>query len=225
MNEIYPYNSPIILTEALFQKYGGEIDSSKPEMREIAFVIAEEVVSEDIGTFLLPTTVTGSFSYNQIHPVITDYSYVHSVNSVQFLDRKESVYYSVTGTNNVYVSIRDDTYGIIDVHNMLLNCQCSSRWGLYPYKIDISYTAGLPTGTASGHKFLLALTTYASMVLNQMEGFGNEADGLIGVDEFKNQDYSEKRHALKNTIYGSSARANFVSNLLTKYRKKRYVGL
>ena len=72
---------------------------------------------------------------------------------------------------------------------------------------------------------LLALTTYSDMVLNQIEGFGNEADGLVGVDEFKNQDYSEKRHTLKNTAFGSSARSQFVSGLLTKLRKHRYVKL
>jgi hypothetical protein len=89
----------------------------------------------------------------------------------------------------------------------------------------MSYTAGLPTGTASSPKFLLALSTFSDMVLNQIEGYGNEADGLVGVSEFKNQDYSEKRHNLKRTIFGSSARAQFVSNLFTRYRKLRYVGL
>ena len=221
MNEIYPYNTPIIMTEPIFQKYGGDINGSTPEMRQIAYVIAEEAVTDDVGTFLLPTTITGTYSYNLIHPLITEYAYVHSVNLVQFLDKKQEVYYSVTGTNNVYVSIRDDTYGIIDIHYLLLNCQCNP----YPYKINVSYTAGLPTGTANNPKFLLALTTYTDMVLNQIEGYGNEADGLVGVSEFKNQDYSEKRHNLKRTIFGSSARAQFVSDLLVKYRKHRFVGL
>ncbi|MCK4814625.1 hypothetical protein KA005_02550 [bacterium] len=225
MNEIYPYNTPIIMTESIFQQYGGDINGSTPEMRQIAYVIAEEAVTDDVGTFLLPTTITGTYSYNLIRPLITEYAYVNSVNLVQFLDVKDEVYYSVTGTNNVYVSIRDDTYGIIDVHYLLLNCQCVSSWNPYPYKINVSYTAGLPTGISSNPKFLLALTTYTDMVLNQIEGYGNEADGLVGVSEFKNQDYSEKRHNLKRTIFGSSARAQFVSDLLTRYRKHRFVGL
>jgi len=225
MNEIYPYSSPIILTDDIFQKYNGNIDASTPELRQIAFTVAEEIVSEDISTFLLPTTVTGSFSFNHVYPLITDYAYVNAVHVVQFLDEEEDVYYSVTGTNNVYVSIRDDTYGIIDIHKIWLNCNCASRWGLYPYKVNVAYTAGLPTGTASGPKFLLALTTFADMVLNQIEGYGNEADGLVGVDEFKNQDYSEVRHQLRETAFGSSARANFVSRLLTPYRKHRFVRL
>jgi hypothetical protein len=225
MNEIYPYTTPIILTEDIFQQYGGDINGSTPGLRQIAYVVAEEAVSDDIGTFLLPTTVTGTFSYSRTQPIITDYSYVNGVNVVQFLDTEQDVYYSVTGTNNVYVSVRDDTYGIIDVHYLLLNCQCVSKWNPYPYQIRVSYTAGLPTGTASSPKFLLALTTYSDMVLNEIEGYGNEASGLVGVSEFKNQDYSEKRHNLKQTIFGSSARAQFVSNLLVRYRKHRFVGL
>jgi len=225
MNEIYPYTSPIIMTHDIFQQYGGDIDGSRPDMRNIAYVIAEEAVTDDIGTFLLPTTVTGTFSFTMIHPIVTSYAYVSAVHLVQFVNVEEDVYYSVTGTNNAYVSIRDDTYGIIDVHHLLLNCQCASKVNPYPYKINISYTAGLPTGTASSPKFLLALTTYSDMVLNQIEGYGNEADGLVGVSEFKNQDYSEKRHNLKRTIFGSSARAQFISDLLTRYRKFRYVGL
>jgi len=72
---------------------------------------------------------------------------------------------------------------------------------------------------------LLALTTYSDMVLNQIEGYGNEADGLVGVKQFKNQDYSEMRHNLKITSFGSSARAQFVSDLLTSIRKYRFVRL
>jgi len=225
MNEIYPYTSPIILTDEIFQTYNGNIDGSTPELRQIAYTIAEETVSQDIGTFLLPTTVTGSFSFDHINPILTDYAYVNSVNLIQFVDQEEDVYYTITGTSNIYVSVRNDTYGIVDIHSIWLNCACSNRWGLYPYKVNLVYTAGLPTGTASSPKFLLALTTYSDMVLNQIEGYGNEADGLVGVDQFKNQDYSEVRHQLKQTAFGSSARAQFVSNLLTRYRKHRYVRL
>jgi hypothetical protein len=225
MNEIYPYSTPIIMTDDIFDAHGGDLNGSKPALRQIAFTIAEEAVTDDVGTFLLPTTITGTYSFNLTYPIITDYSYVHSVNVVRFLDTRQEVYYSVTGTNNVYVSIRDDTYGIVDIHNLFLNCHCVSRMNPYPYQIQMSYTAGLPTGTASSPKFLLALSTFSDMVLNQIEGYGNEADGLVGVSEFKNQDYSEKRHNLKRTIFGSSARAQFVSNLFTRYRKLRYVGL
>ena len=221
----YPYSTPIILTDDIFQQYGGVLNASKPELREIAFVVAEEAVTDDIGTLLLPTIVTGTASWNLTNPIITDYGYVNRVDVVRFLDTQENIYFTASGTANVYVSLRDDTYGIIDIHHIFANCGCISSVNPYPYQVQYVYEAGLPTGTANNPKILLALTTYSDMVLNQIEGFGNEADGLVGVSEFKNQDYSEKRHNLKRTIFGSSARSQFVSDLLTNLRKHRFVGL
>ena len=221
----YPYSTPIILTDDIFQQYGGILNASKPELREIAFVVAEEAVTDDIGTLLLPTIVTGTASWNLTNPIITDYGYVNRVDVVRFLDTQENIYFTASGTANVYVSLRDDTYGIIDIHHIFANCGCISSVNPYPYQVQYVYEAGLPTGTANNPKILLALTTYSDMVLNQIEGFGNEADGLVGVSEFKNQDYSEKRHNLKRTIFGSSARSQFVSDLLTNLRKHRFVGL
>lgn len=229
MTDIYPYNTPIILTDAIFQKYMGLVvfGSSTPEMRQIAFVLAEEAVTDDIGTLLLPTIVTGTWSYDQLvfHPLVTDFAYVNQVILTRFIDFEENIYYTVSGTANEYVSLRDDTYGIIDINYMLSNCHCSTSLNPYPYQIQVVYKAGLSSGTSFNPKVLMALSTYADLVLNQMEGYGNEADGLVGVDNFKNQDYSEVRHNLKRTIFGSSARAQFVSDLLTGLRKHRYVGL
>ena len=223
---LYPHgNSPIIMTDDIFQQYGGDINASRPEVREIAFTIAEEGVSDDIGTLLLPTIVTGTASWNLINPIMTEYGYVNRVDLVRFLDTQENIYFTASGTANVYVSLRDDTYGVIDIHQIFGSCQCISSFNPYPYQVQYVYEAGLPTGTANQPKMLLALTTFSDMVLNQIEGYGNEADGLVGVSEFKNQDYSEKRHNLKRTVFGSSARSQFVSDLLTKLRKHRFVGL
>jgi hypothetical protein len=214
MNEIYPYSSPIILTEDIFQEYGGVLESTTPAQRNVAFVVSEQFVTYDIGTFLLPTIITGTYYYDHVHaPVITDYSYVNQVIMVRFLDTQERIYYSVSGTANVYASLRNDTYGIVDIHHVFGDCRCGTSLQPYPYQVQIVYEAGLPTGTANNPQVLLALTTVADMVLNQIEGYGNEADGLVGIDEFKNQDYSEKRHMLTERIYGSSARAQFVSRL------------
>jgi hypothetical protein len=226
MNELYPYPNPIIMTESIFQAYGGVLDGSTPEMRTVAYSVAEEFATDDIGTFLLPTIVTGTYFYDHIHnPIITDYAYVNEVILVRFLDVEEDIYYTISGTANVYASLRNDTRGIIDIHQIFGNCACATNLQPYPYQVQIVYDAGLPTGTANQPRVLLALTQASDMILNQMEGFGNEADGLVGVEAFKNQDYFEKRHNLKNTVFGSSARAQFVSNLLVNLRKHRFVGL
>jgi len=223
MNDIYPYSSPIILTEDIFQEYGGVLESTTPAQRNVAFVVSEQFVTDDIGTLLLPTIVTGTYSFSPT--ILTDYGYVNRVILVRFLDTEEDIYYTISGTANVYASLRNDTYGVVDIHSMWGNCQCATSLHPFPYQVQIVYEAGLPTGTANNPKVLLALTTAADMVLNQIEGYGNEADGLVGVDEFKNQDYSEKRHQLRETAFGSSARAQFISNLLVGLRKHRYVRL
>ena len=219
---LYPYSSPIILTDDIFQTYGGDLDGSTPELRQIAYTVSEEFVTDDINTFLLPTIVTGTHYFTQ-SSVVTDYGYVNRVILVRFLDEKESIYYSISGTANVYASLRNDTYGIIDIFNLFGNCNCASSAQPYPYQVQIVYEAGLPTGTANNPRYLLGLVKAADMVLNWVEKFGNEADGLVGLDQFKNQDYSEQRHSLKNTIFGSSANAQGISSLFVNLRKHRKI--
>jgi len=222
MNDIYPYSSPIIMTESIFQAYGGIIDGSTPAMRTVAYTVAEEFVTDDIGTFLLPTIVTGTYFFDR-NPLITDYGYVNQVILVRFLDTKQEIYYTISGTANIYASIQNDTRGVVDIHQIFGNCNCVSSANPYPYQVQVVYEAGLPTGTANNPRVLLALTQASDMILNQIEGFGNETDGLVGLDQFKNQDYSEMRHSLKETVFGSSARAQFISNLLTRLRAHRFV--
>jgi len=63
----YPYASPIILTDAIFTAYGGHTGSSATAQRTAAYLIAEMAATADIGSFLLPTTVTGTFAPNTMH--------------------------------------------------------------------------------------------------------------------------------------------------------------
>lgn len=226
---IYPYTSPIILTDNLFVEYGGTTGSSTASRRQIAYTIAEETVSEDdLGTFLLPTIITGTYDRVQFFhpdkPLLTDHAYVHRIIRIRFRDEEETFFYTIDGTANNYASLRNKEYGIVDIYQLFGNCQCLT-WGKLPYQIEMVYEAGLPTGTANHPNILLALVTYADIVLNEIIGWGNEAPGLVGVQQFRNQEYSEVRTKLKQTAFGSSARAQFVSDLLTKYRKHRYVKL
>jgi len=169
MNQIYPYNYPLILTDDIFVAHGGVTGSSTATQRQTAYVIAEEFVTDDIGTFLLPTIVTGTYYFRQ-SPLITDYGYVNRVILVRFLDTEEDIYYSISGTANVYASLRNDTYGIIDIFNLFGNCNCASSAQPYPYQVQIVYEAGLPTGTANNLRYLQGLSTAADLVLNQIEG-------------------------------------------------------
>jgi len=223
---VYPHSAPIILTDDIFVSNGGSTGTSTAAQRNAAYYIAESDISYDISTLLLPTVVTGTYTWNEYNPyLLTDWAYVNNVSVIRFIDTEESIYHTISGTANVNVSLRDDTYGIIDIHNAWRNCNCASSSRPYPYHIQVVYEAGLPTGVANRPDVLLALSTLADIVLGEIIGYGNETPGLVGVQQFKNQDYTELRTKLKETGYGSSPRAQFVSRLLANYRKYRYVKL
>lgn len=218
---IYPYSSPIILTEDIFVAHGGLTGTSTPAQRQIAFTVAEERVSDDLGTFLLPTTVTGTYGYKPF--IVLDHSYLLNVMTLQFLDDEHDVYWSDTGSYTEYYRIYEDTYGIVDVEALSHICGCSQRG--YPYHVRIIYEAGLPTGTANHPNILMALSGYAQIILNEVVGYGNESVGDAGVQSFSNQEYSETRKKLMNTAYGNSAKAQFIHKMLNRFRKYRYSGI
>ncbi len=71
----------------------------------------------------------------------------------------------------------------------------------------------------------MALSTYATIVINEIVGYGNEASGDVGIEEFSNQQYKEKRRGLLNTVFGDSPKARWAWRQLARLRKYRYVGL
>lgn len=219
---LYPLTAPIILTDVIYEEYGGVFDTTNHVQRQAAYLIAEKEVSNSLDTLLLPMNVTGTHSYRP--SLVLDYAYVNHLNGVQFLDSENDVYWSKYETNSTYFALRDDTYGIVDLLYLSGYCNCHTM-GQYPYHVNVLYNAGLPTGTATQADFLLALTTYATIIINEIIGFGNEAPGDIGVQEFRNQEYWEKRVYLHKTAFGSSPKAHFVNRLLSKYKKRRWVGI
>jgi len=221
----YPYSSPIILNDSIYATYGGNTGSSVPAQRQAAYLIAEETVSDDFGSYLLPTIVTGTFPYNPHRMILLDNSYISRVILTRFIAEDEDIYDTISGTANLYVHLYDQDRGVVEVDPYATYCGCGHRSSL-PYKVQVVYETGLPTGVASNNSnILLALTTYADIALNEIIGYGNESVGDIGVQSFRNQQYSEQRVKLIRTVFGTSARAQFVHKLLTKFRKLRRVGL
>ena len=222
----YPLSSAIILNDTIFSSYGGHVANSLPAQRDAAYWLAEIAAWKDLDTFLLPIIVTGTYPFYQSlmkTGLVLDNSYVSQIYQVSFYDFKGDLYWSETGSSSYYFALRDDTFGIIDINYILSNCQCTPS--MYPYKIQVVYQAGFPTGTANRPDILMALATYADLILQEIIGYGNEAPGDIGVQRYQNQDYREERIGLLRTSYGSSARANFAHRLLSGLRKYRWCGL
>lgn len=220
----YPYSSPIIMTDARFVLYGGDGTLGTSKQRELAYLLAEMKVSENLKTFLQPTTVTGTFAL--VKPtILLDHAYINSVSVVRFINTEEEIYFTASGSTSEYFSLRDDVYGIVDLHYIVTNCHCHPGGVItYPYQIQIVYNAGLPTGTSMQPNVLMALTTYSTIILNEIIGYGNEAPGDVGVSEFSSQNYREVRRLMR-TDFGTSPKAQFANNLLRSLRKHKFVGM
>ena len=229
MNNItfYPFTSPIILTDTIFGAYGGNLDGTTEPQREAAYLLAEERMTDAINSLPLRTMVTGTHVYSSIEPhrVVLEYAYVHNIYATRFIDFQNNIYYTVEGTDNVYVSLRDASRGIADIGYAMANCRCHSAARRSPYQVQFVYEAGLPSGTAYSSKVLLALTTYSKIIVNEIIGYGNEAPGDVGIIEFSNQDYREKRKELLNTAFGNSPQANFADGLLQPLKQHRRLKL
>lgn len=221
----YPYSQVILLTDEIFSAYGGHTDNTSDKQRNAAYWIAERQATEDLETYLLPTIVTGTYLFNPADRFLTlDHCWIRRVINTRFLDTEETCYWEQAGTDNIYLSLRDAERGLVDIHWLLGQCNCTAH-SQYPYQIQEVYEAGFTSGTSYRADILLALTTYADIILNEIIGYGNEASGDIGIQRFSNQSYTEERVKLIQTSFGSSPRAHFVKKLLEKYRRKRYVGL
>ena len=62
---MYPYTEAQVLTDDLFVAYGGLTGTTTELQREAAYLVAEKWMSTAIGTFVVDTTITGTYYYPQ----------------------------------------------------------------------------------------------------------------------------------------------------------------
>ena len=222
MTAIYPFSTPIILNDVIFSMYGGKGTGTFTNAQlQAAYQIAEQETVNYIGTFLLPTIVTGTYSSvpTHIHRIATDYGYVSRILSVTVKTQKVT---QANGCelvdNDGCAFIYNDTFGYLDVHQLQSQCGCAS-WPNDPYLYQIAYEAGLPTGTANLPSMLLAMTMVAQITLNEMfPGLvgQNESTGDAGIQEYESFGYHERRtaHALTRTAFGGSAQSSKAAQLI-----------
>jgi hypothetical protein len=216
---LYPYLSAFILTDDLYERFGGILGAASPDLRQAAYQIAESAIYYDLETPLQRTTFTGTYKYSS--HLLLDHAYVDQIIATQYLDSLGDVFYTISGSFNTSVHLDDPVRGVVRlVPRDYLGCQSSG----YLTQVRIVYTAGLTSGTSYEPRILTALTQYAIIQINELVGYGNEAPGDVGVKSYSNQEYSEDRVALLRTAYGGSAKANFIHTLLSPYRKHRVVG-
>lgn len=220
----YLYQTPQILTDAIFTLYGGQTGTSSPLQREIAYTLAEEQMVEHLNSYLTPTVVTGTFFWRGRNPLELDYGWIISVGSVAIHSKDFSNGCRTENVTGCY-AIRNAQYGLLDVASLISCGGCSSVVGLPPYNIEVSYTSGLATGTYTSKAMLMALTIVAQINLNEIDvSLSNETTGDVGIEFFINQRYHEKRTREHRTAFGDSAMARRAARLVAKYRAKPAIG-
>lgn len=217
----YPFTTPQILTEQIFVNYRGDTGTMSAFELQAAFIAAEEQVSEFLDTFLVPTVITGSYQTHGNLRILTDYAYINSVDAVTLYQKKNDTSCTYLTENGCAYVVADE-HGLLDISGVV-NCACGSF--VSPSRVDLVLNVGLASGTVYNPFFLLALKTQAQIHVNEIRRWGNESTGDIGVTEFDNQEYQEKRMSLVSTALGNSAISNYVRNLLSRYQVRRYVGL
>lgn len=218
---LYPYNAAIILTDDIFQAYGGDLSKGTPAQRSASYLIAEKQMTSHLSAFLLPTKVTGTFGFTGPTHLALPYAFVSSVDSVKLI-HQEDCYDCDTTEYTGCAFVWEDTFAYIDVRQVENACGCCCSCMDDPYQTKVVWTSGLPSGTTYQADMLLALTMAADITLNEIIDPGaNEGTGDIGIQEFSNQQYNEKRVKLMRTSFGSSARAQKVAQLVSNLRRKR----
>lgn len=216
----------------IYVQYGGKTGTFTESQLQIAYQIAEQQTVEYVGTFLLPTIVTGTYANvpTTNKRIITDYGYVSQILAV--IVKSKKVTYA-GGCELIDSSgcafIYDDTFGYIDISRLNNICGCSYSYPQYPYQYQVVYEAGLPTGTANLPGMLAAMTLATQITLNELYpgiiGM-NEGVGDAGIQEYESFGYHERRtaHALRRTAFGGSALSSKVASLIdATVRKARRV--
>ena len=229
--------APAILTDAIFTAYGGQTGTSTAAQRTAAYAIAESQAVEQIGTFVSPTVVTGTYSWPPLgQPLQLPYTHLNSVTSV-------------TAVHDAGCDCLDDAIElsgcawVLDFDGATLDlrecgdtlrascsgCNCGSAYGAGPLQARIVYTAGLPSGAANDPRLLMGLVTIADMALQQIIDPGNAPGGAgnPGIKSFSSLSYSETRSdgSQKMTIFGDSARANYAAQMLSNFKYTRAMKL
>lgn len=229
MSVEYYHLSPVIMTDDVYSDFGGRTGTSTPSQRQAAYLIAETEMMLELKTFLLPTTVTGTFLFGSPYSrrIRLPHHHLISIDAVTILSQ-ESLCNCDIDEDAGCAYIVDGKFGFIDVKQLtssLLACGCSL--GL-PYQVRTAYTAGLPTGVAAQDSSLhLALTMIAEIALLEVIDPGGleGGPGDPGVQDWVSMGYGEKRVKLSRTVFGSSPRANKAKLLVKHLNPKVVLGL
>jgi hypothetical protein len=221
-----------VLTDAIYAEFGGDLDDSTAGQRSNAYQIAEQFAIEEIGTFLVPTTISGTFAWPQYDQRLNlPHTHVRTVSSLTAIHEAGCD----CADDQVELSgcawIIDHRAGIVDLRQCgnqsaqpSIACGCSYRANGDPLLYQIVYEAGIEAGrVAANASALMGLTVAAELALEQIVD-PHAAEGGPGdasVSKFSDTGYSQTRQFLAMTAFGGSPKANYAARMLSPLKFKR----
>jgi hypothetical protein len=217
-------NTPI-LTDQIFVDFGYFTGTSTYLQRQAAYSIAEAQVEQEIGTFLIPKTISAEFSFNNIGKLLTSpVGQVISINSIIYYEKwSNGVERLISGTSFLLDSINGYFQAVPSaLDNGVCNGCSGQNQGIY--KTIASITAGYSTGvTVTNPTIQLALAMTADIILKQMydEGIGFEFWTFDRTIQVGRTIRTISDRYLFDTSFGVSTKAQFIRNLLKPYKIHR----
>jgi hypothetical protein len=221
-----------VLTEAIFESFGGQTGTTTQAQRDNAFQIAEQFAIEEIKTFLVPTTISGTFAWPQYDLRFNlPHTHVRSVTSLTAIHEAGCD----CANDQVELSgcawIIDNQAGIVDLRQCgdqvgqpSIACGCTYRLHGEPLLYQIVYEAGIEAGrVAANSSALMGLTVAAELALEQIidPSAAEGGPGDPSLTNFSDTGYSAKRQFLVMTAFGGSPRANYAARMLAPLKFKR----
>jgi hypothetical protein len=226
----YYHLAPVILTDSLFFTYFPPSEclyTGTVAQRNAAYLMAEQQMMREIGTFLTPTTVTGTYLWPiPYEPIVLLHSRVHSVDRLVVTTFDDGC--SCDLTENPGCATIRSAYGYIDPRIISQayrsHCGCGPA---DPYLIHVTYTAGLPTGVAANDTTLqMALAMAADMTLQELLHPGLVESAMAGITSWSAQGYSEsRRNDFLVTSFGVSPRAQLIASMVSYLKLYRALRL
>jgi hypothetical protein len=235
----FPYlvTGTSVLTDDIYTSFGGSLDNSTATQRNNAYMIAEQFAIQEIRTFLVPTSVSGTFAWPVDERLIAPHTHLRSISSLTAIHEAGCD----CADDQVELSgcawIMDYEAGIISLRECnnggsgqpAISCGCNTS-GYYgrPLLYQITYEAGLQAGlVAANPSALMGLTVAAELVLEQIID-PHAAEGGPGdpsLTNFSDTGYSATRQYLRMTAFGGSPRANYAARMLRPLKFKRALKL
>lgn len=222
MKVILPLTTPQYMNVQTFINYGFFTGTATQFMLDAAFSIAENQVAREVGTFLAPTTFTGTFSEDFSGVLVSPVGKINSVNATTFVESyANNVERLISGTSRIL----DPFNGFFNIWRSAddnSSCGgCGSAAGIF--RADVVINAGYATGVALTPMTLLGTCLAADIALQEMmdRGMAVEFETFQTTLQIGRSIMTNLNRYVMETPFGYSQRAGYIRTLLKPYKIER----